>query len=193
MAKSFPQASPCVRCGVVTVSRREKYCSDPCYRAAQGEIAREGFSGRFWSKVSIPANVISDCWLWRATSGHLFGYGQTFKNGRREAAHRAAWIELNGPIPAGLFVMHRCDNPRCVNPMHLALGTARENMTDKITKGRSRDKFGRSVAAITETMVREIRQRHAAGESHSTLARAYGVSPATVGRMCLRQTWGHVQ
>ena len=87
---------------------------------------------RFWSKV----NKSDDCWTWTA-SCNKWGYGQFRLNGRCVLAHRAAYVFEHGPIPDGLFVMHLCDNPPCVNPAHLTLGTHTDNMADMKAKGRS--------------------------------------------------------
>ncbi len=85
---------------------------------------------RFWSKV----RKTNSCWLWLgATDGR---YGQIWVNGRNERAHRISWEMLNGVIPEGLDACHTCDNPRCVNPSHIFLGTAHDNAVDAESKGR---------------------------------------------------------
>lgn len=86
---------------------------------------------RFWSKVQ----KTDDCWLWRATRFPK-GYGQIKIKGRRRLAHRVAWELTNGPIPDGLQVCHHCDNPPCVRPDHLFLGTQSDNIQDAVSKGR---------------------------------------------------------
>jgi hypothetical protein len=87
-------------------------------------------TARFWSRVDRSG----DCWLWTGAR-HPFGYGMVVL-GRRWYAHRLAWTLSNGPIPAGMCVLHRCDNPPCVNPTHLFLGTFRDNTADMHAKGR---------------------------------------------------------
>ena len=97
---------------------------------------------RFWPKVNkdgpIHPTLGTRCWLWTAgTNGH--GYGAFHPGpGRRGMgkAHRISWTIANGPIPDGLGVLHRCDNPPCVNPAHLFLGTDQENHRDMDAKGR---------------------------------------------------------
>lgn len=87
---------------------------------------------RFWSKVPIGAE---GCWEWKAGLSPR-GYGQFWDTGTNRGAHRYAYEQVIGPIPEGLFVCHRCDNPACVRPDHLFLGTQQDNMSDKQSKGR---------------------------------------------------------
>ena len=87
---------------------------------------------RFWSKV----NKTGDCWLWTGVRVGI-GYGQIYLNGKKTPAHRVSWLLHHGIIPNGLLVLHKCDNPPCVNPNHLFTGTNSDNMKDAYIKGRS--------------------------------------------------------
>lgn len=92
-----------------------------------------GLETRFWKKV----NKTKSCWLWTA-SKHEFGYGIIGEDHSRNTlkAHRVSWKLANGEIPPGLQVLHKCDNPSCVNPKHLFLGTQSDNVKDMSRKGR---------------------------------------------------------
>jgi hypothetical protein len=89
---------------------------------------------RFWEKV----DKSGECWTWRPVTGrHPFGYGMfTPQHGQRVTSHRFSWQLAHGPIPSGLFVLHKCDNPPCVRPDHLFLGTHKDNMADMKAKKR---------------------------------------------------------
>jgi hypothetical protein len=87
----------------------------------------------FWDKVKIRSGI--GCWEWQAYC-NKDGYGQVGYQGTVTGAHRVSWILENGPIPDGLCVLHKCDNPSCVRPDHLFLGTRVDNSDDKVAKGR---------------------------------------------------------
>lgn len=90
----------------------------------------------FWDRKTVTE---SGCWEWIGSKRH-FGYGQVYFKGRPgRKAHRVAWERTYGPIPEGMGVLHKCDNPPCINPDHLFLGTPEDNVQDMFKKGRQRD------------------------------------------------------
>ncbi len=124
------------------------------------------------------------CWVFQGTIDS-YGYGVLQRGGKPAKAHRVAWQEHVGPIPEGLCVCHRCDNPPCVNPMHLFLGTARDNAVDRARKGRQRTK-------LQPPQVQEIRTRQETGESMVRLAHEFGVSVPTIHSIIHRKKWRHI-
>jgi len=121
------------------------------------------------------------------------GYGSfSFINdGQRERqqAHRMAWQLYLGPIPAHLAVLHKCDNPRCVNPEHLFLGTNEDNRADCVAKDRQAKGSRMGAAKLTENMVSEIL---ASELPRHILADAYHVSKTAIALIKRRETWKHV-
>lgn len=122
--------------------------------------------------------------------GH--GYGQLMHDGRYQVAHRVAYQLTKGPIPAGLIVMHSCDNPPCCNPAHLLLGTQADNMRDKKERGRAARGERSHAAKVTEQIVADIRRRRAAGEPRLQVAAEYGISYTAVFSIERGRSWGHV-
>lgn len=148
----------------------------------------EKTQGRFWSKVE--KHGPDECWEWQAYTGSK-GYG-TFKvDGKTLLAHRFSYEIVNGPIKGGLFVRHKCDNPRCVNPKHLELGTHADNMRDMVERGRGASNKGTSHgrSKLTENEVREIR---ANPRSERKIAADFNISPALVGYIRRRKLWTHI-
>lgn len=143
--------------------------------------------------------VSPDCWEWvGAKSG---GYGSFGVEKRILRAHRFMWAAVNGAIPAGMCICHRCDNPACVNPGHLFLGTNHDNVMDRVAKGRSvvSEAFVRTSAPgernrhakLTEADVLRIRSLRG---SHSTrqLMAMYGVTKTAINKIVNRTAWRHI-
>jgi len=131
------------------------------------------------------------CWGWRGSTNPQ-GYGRV---GKQQYAHRVAWEFYNGPIPDGLFVLHRCDNPPCTNPAHLFLGTHEDNMADAAAKGRLNGRPKRPAgernptSKLTAAKAREIREMCAAGVGQREVASRFGVHQQTVWSIVNRRTW----
>ncbi len=122
---------------------QQTHCSKLC---AKTSYSRQ-VTLLFWSRVDkhgpIPPHRpdLDPCWIWK-DHRNASGYGST----QKQLAHRMAWMLTHGPIPESLCVLHACDNPPCVNPAHLSLGTHLENMTDALRKGRMAASFYRYTA-----------------------------------------------
>jgi hypothetical protein len=143
---------------------------------------------RFWQKVDKSTLEWDDCWVWLGACSAL-GYGSCVGG----AAHRVSYVFANGPIPKGLVVRHRCNNPRCVRPSHLLLGTQHDNVHDAIRAGRMDYVRGARVGKAKLTNVQAIALRELypivlaqSGRKHDTravFARLLNVSGAVVRRI----------
>lgn len=147
---------------------------------------------RFLKRVDVKGQ--NDCWLWTGARLRVKWHGQwRGPKGVPEPTHRAAWRLWRSEIPQGMHVLHRCDNPICVNPAHLWLGTASDNMRDMWSKGRARPKTNIGEAhwatKVTESLVRDIRSSQ---ESGVEIARRLGITPTTVCDIRKRRSWKHI-
>lgn len=129
-----------------------------------------------------------------------WGYGMCWHNGSSQLAHRVAYTEARGlPIESikGKVVRHTCDNPTCVNPEHLLIGTQQDNMDDKMRRGRHVSSRGvaNGRAVLTVEDVHSIRARYVRGSSTdgtTAIARDYGLHNGTIGRIVRGEYWSHV-
>lgn len=150
---------------------------------------------RFWAKVDASGGP-DECWPWIAALDHD-GYGMfRIAEGRRHHAHRAAWLLLVGDIPDGMHVCHSCDNPACVNPLHLWLGTDAANVRDCMNKGRRVPPRGErhGNAKLTADAVGEIRAFPGPlrPDAIRELTERYGISRAHVFRVRSKEQWACV-
>ncbi len=160
-------------------------------------VITESLKARFLAKVDKSVGP-DGCWPWTA-SLNAYGYGQLATGWKRPpvAAHRLSY-ELNvEPIPDGIFVLHRCDNPACVNPAHLFLGTQADNVADMISKGRNRTGEmprgeGHHKTTLTADQVRDIRRRYADGETQTDIAEEFEISQPGISQIVRRVTWSHI-
>jgi hypothetical protein len=144
---------------------------------------------RLLARIDFDANP--GCWAWTGARVPQ-GYGLIKrKDGSQCRAHRIAYELAFGAIPAGMFVCHRCDNPGCIRPSHLFLGTHHENMADMVIKGRSARMQGNSngSAKLTTADVASIR---ASTGNYALIAHQFGVSPSAVGLIKRRERWPHL-
>lgn len=151
------------------------------------KTSRRKIRERFWKRVAVGRSV--DCWEW---VGHMTttGYGNFSVQRKFVSAHRAAWEFVNGPIPDGMCVCHKCDNRRCVNPSHLFLGTVRENNNDRDRKGRHAKLAGErhGCAKLTARQVAEIRDKYP-GVTQTALAKEYGVHQTLISLIVRNAAW----
>ncbi len=157
---------------------------------------------RFWPKVREGAP--DECWEWQG-SRLKTGYGQfAVSRSRAALAHRMSWELANGPIPDGMHVLHHCDNPPCVNPAHLFLGSNEDNIADRVAKGRSPagrhhwtaqrpNRVARGsrsgTAKLSEADAGKIRELRRAGYTQQEIADRFGVSRATVYLIQENKRW----
>lgn len=160
---------------------------------------------RFWARVDVGES--DACWEWTLGRSPR-GYGKIKIAGCHLRAHRVAYELAIGPIPDGLWVLHRCDNPPCCNPAHLFLGTAADNAADMVAKGRAKgaprgllngsytrpDRRPRGErngqAKLTAEAVAAMRREYGAGDvTQQVLSERYGVARSMVSRIVNRQRW----
>jgi len=149
----------------------------------------------FYSKIDLPDN--NGCLNWNGAKDRK-GYGLcSLKGYKNRRASRLAYEFEIGRIPNGLMVCHKCDNPACVNPEHLFLGTAKDNTNDMVKKGRGNFKKGirfehapfRPNSKLNEIQVRDIRKRIKDGETMVSLSKVYGVSDRTINNINSGKLW----
>ena len=167
----------------------------------------------FWGKVDKEKSTFfyngSKCWEWTAGQNPK-GYGQFLAGRKMELAHRVAWVIANGEILDNLHVLHHCDNPSCVNPSHLFLGTELDNARDKEMKGRGNHARGNrsarythpestargechGMSKLTWENVREIRRRYKwggiGGDDLKTLSLEFEVDASVIHDVVRNKTW----
>ena len=163
----------------------------------------------WWAKLPLEEHFgrrvrkTSGCWMWLGTSVGPMGYGAIHRDGKNVLTHRLSWELANGPVPKGLYVLHKCDNPVCVRPDHLFLGTLKDNFEDMRQKGRWYNHFAHvtythrgeeaGTAKLTAGKVKKIRALRATGEwTLQKLADTFGVSKRNILFIVQRKSWAHV-
>lgn len=145
---------------------------------------------RFWSKVKVG----DGCWEWSGGKTHN-GYGRFSLSPTREMrAHRFSWEITHGNIEDGLVVCHTCDNPPCVRPDHLFVGTIKDNCEDRDKKGRGADRTGSKhhMAKLSDRDIFEIRAMRNSGVPQSSIAKRFGIRQQHVSRISRGENWGHL-
>lgn len=170
-------------------SETGRFCSQTCHYLSRREPLTDRFFGMVGQKTA------NGCILWGGQRDK-HGYGTIFSGPRPRKhllAHRVSYEIFRGPIPAGLGVLHECDNPPCINPYHLFLGTQADNMADKMHKGRQCPGEQHYLHKLTEADVRAIRNRYLQGdESYAQLGKEFGVHEGTIKQIIRGKSWKHV-
>lgn len=187
-----PITRQCLQCGTTFRAHSHdvkrgyaKYCSRQCYGLHLRALPKRSLESRFWQRV----DTSGECWIWQG-GRDTSGYGKLTPDSR---AHRISW-ELNvGPVPEGLWVLHRCDNPPCVRPDHLFLGTLQDNVADMVSKGRGVAGVRHPMAKVTPEIVLAIRTRYSAGNvTQHALAREYGLVQSQISHIVRGKQWSSV-
>lgn len=172
------------------------------------KLSNPAFIRAFWTRVNKwpGPQATSDCWLWTGCigKGRGDGYGTLCCEGRVQRAHRVAWQIANGPIPAGMQVLHHCDTRNCVKPEHLFLGTNYDNVQDKVAKGRHPRGLQASLtsnprrgedhpkALLTEARVLEMRSLYTGGMRVKAIADRFGMRCHVANMVIHGRRWAHV-
>lgn len=153
-------------------------------------IITDDVAGRM--REYTPVASTNACWEW--TGARRKGYGVvSVQSSRNRDAHIVAWELANGrPVPSGMVIRHSCDNPPCVNPAHLLLGTHRDNVRDKVERDRQSKGVDHGLSKLSAADVQAIRQLAARGVRQRRIADDFGISQSNVSLIANRKGWQHV-
>lgn len=171
----------CPRCKIVFYSSHKDrgiWCSRKCQHNST-------LKERFFYKVE----KTDSCWNWIGGK-YSNGYGCMFVGRKLTGAHRVSWMVHNGAIPSGMQILHRCDNPPCVNPDHLFLGSQLENIRDMLGKNRGGQHKCRTVTASDVIAIRK--EREETGASFKRIGEKYGFCANTAWMICTRKSWSNL-
>lgn len=199
--KDYSSKKYCIKCGNEYYKRFEDsklqweariYCSMSCKNISEGLLRKIPIEERFWRFVSKGSE--DSCWEWIGTHDGN-GYGHIMREtGKSPAkAHRVSYEMHKGPIPKGLVVRHECDNPKCVNPKHLILGTQKDNVDDMVKRCRQNKKSLQNLNHKKKLDLQQIEEikginfralnGRGEGELMSDVAKAYSVCTHTIRKI----------
>ena len=200
--QSKPAVKTCEACGE-PYARKANVCNSQWQRSracSRGCALAIGRRDRVWPDIAARMAAKTDktpghgpqgeCWLWTGSTIKA-GYGSIKCDGKIRKAHRVALMLAGVTVPATSFVLHACDNPSCVNPAHLKLGSHADNMADMVAKGRGDAPRGEChhEAVLDEDGVRSIRRDP---RPNREIATEFGVTPAAIWLIKNRRNWRHV-
>lgn len=193
MPKTKPTVSQlCKNCGTqfmtwkYRIDRGQSFCSVLCSSKFRAKPIGEKLANNL-AKINDNGCIN---WTGRKTK---WGYGTITISGKSRSAHRIAWEQAHGDIPNGLWVLHKCDNRLCCNPLHLFLGTVQDNVDDCCDKQRQTRGTMHGNHRLSDESVTLIRNKYATGKfTQVELAQEFGVLQTTISRVILRQSWKHV-
>jgi hypothetical protein len=160
------------------------YCSRRCTGYGQVPPIEE--------RLAAKTRIRGECWEWTGPYDRR-GYGLCKLDGKMYRVHRLVYERHNGPVPAGHFVMHSCDNPSCVNPSHLSSGTPKANVHDMVAKGRHVHGERHPRTVFTASDIQAIRETYQNKQcSQQELANRYGVTQHCISAIIRRDTWKHI-
>lgn len=187
-----------------TMTRVCEYCGGPLSRRARPEsrFCSRSCTGKgrdcYWipsvrERLMTGTETTERGCIVRVRNTDRYTYLKVNRKGRR--AHCVSWEIANGrPIPAGMVVMHTCDNPPCINPDHLVLGTNQDNMADASMKGRMAHGSRNPQSKLSPDAVTEIHRRYAAGDvSYSALATEYNVTKGAIAHIIQGRSWRRIE
>jgi hypothetical protein len=153
---------------------------------------------RFWS--NIPQNSMDECWPWLGSASVRGGYGEIHVEGKARKAHRVMYSLIEPEFDTTLHILHRCDNPPCVNPSHLFAGTNLDNVRDAVAKGRNKATFkinpprgeANVTAVLTCEQVLEARRMIASGYTYKHVGQCFNVGATTI-HYAVKTGWKHLK
>lgn len=156
-----------------------------CLRSIHRKNYDEDMKQKLFSKIK----QVNDCWEWQG-SLHRQGYGNFPYKNSGQLAHRVSWILFNGEIPSGMNICHKCDNPPCVNPDHLFVGSYQDNINDMFRKGRKNHQGeNHPKVKLSSSQVLEIRELLNKKITQEEICKKYGITNGHVGSIKHKRTW----